>query len=321
MDTLRTPNAHSDDDPDVASRSLQLSREQITTASRRMAREVLTAGNLQLIDELLDVDFVDHNPFPGLPSSVEGIKRAAEILRTAFPDLTVVPQSYVVDGDTVVEHLESTGTHEGSFMGFPATHAPVRLSILLFVRVNNAGRIFERWGQLNLLEVMQQLGIVPGREMLGPWAPVPDFPSAQPSTPDQNKALMTRLVDEIWNEGRYEAADDLFDPMALAPYAPQLARGPEGGRVAPMMFREAFPDLHATIEDMRAEGDLVATRVHLTGTHGGEVFGIPGTGRHVDFPQMTLARVVDGRIAVTWYETDLMTIMDQLRNGPQPPAT
>lgn len=300
---------------------MKLSREQMTTASRRMAREVLTAGNQQLIDELLDVDFVDHNPFPGLPSSVEGTKRAAEILRTAFPDLTVVPQNYVVDGDTVVEHLESTGTHEGSFMGFPATHAPVRISILLFVRVNSAGRIFERWGQLNLLEVMRQLGMVPGHEMVGPWALVPDFPSAQPSTPEQNKALMTRLLDEIWNEGRYEAADELFDPMALAPYAPRLPSGPEGGRAAALIFRDAFSDLHATIKDIRAEGDLVATRVRLTGTHEGELFGIPATGRHIDVSQMTLARIVDGHIAVTWNETDLMTIMDQLRNGPQPPAT
>lgn len=314
MDNLRTPNAHSDGDPDEVSPPLELSRVQMTTASRRMAREVLTAGNLQLIDELLDVDFLDHNPFPGLPPDVEGIKRTAEILRTAFPDLTVVPQSYVVDGDTVVEHLESTGTHEGSFMGLPATHAPVRISILLFVRVNGAGKIFERWAQLNLLEVMQQLGIVPGGEMLGQWAPVPDFPSAQPSTPEENKTLMSRVVDEIWNEGRYGAADDLFDPRALAPYAPQLPSGPDGGRVAAMMFREAFPDLHATIEDIRAEGDLVATRVHLSGTHDRELFGIPGTGRHVDFQQMTLARVVDGRIAVTWSETDLMTITDQLGN-------
>lgn len=286
-----------------------------------MSSEVLTAGNLQLIDELLDDDFVDHNAFPGLPADVEGIRRTAEILRTAFPDLTVVPQRYVVDGDTVIEHLESTGTHEGSFMGFPASHAPVRISIILFVRVNEAGKIFERWAQLNLLEVMQQLGIVPGREMLRPWAPVPDFPTAPPGTPEQNKALMTRLVEEIWNEGRYEAADDLFDPNALAPYAPQLPSGPEGAKLAAMMFRQAFPDLHATIEDIRAEGDFVATRVHLAGAHEGELFGIPATGTRVDFQQMTLARVVDGRIAVTWAETDLMAIMGQLGLGPAGPPT
>jgi predicted ester cyclase len=71
-----------------------------------------------------------------------------------------------------------------------------------------------------------------------------------------------------------------------------------------------------SIEELIGEGDLVAFRLRQTGTHQGELFGIAPTGRPVDFEELALVRVVDGRMAVSWFETDLMTMMQQLGVGP-----
>ena len=294
----------------------RLTTDEMKAVPQRMAYEVLTCGNLDVVDELLDPDFLDHNALPGSPEGPEGFKQTVRVLRTAFPDLRVVPQNYIVNGDIVVEHSECLGTHSGPFMGLPATGIGVRISVLVTLRINSAGQVVERWGQFNFLEILQQLGVAPGGENAGQWASVPDFETGRPTTEAQNQVVVIRHIEEIWNEGRYEAADELFHQAAVAPYAPQLPPGPDGCKVVAAIFRSAFPDFHVTIEDIVAEGDLVAARLRQTGTHAGELFGIPATGKHVDFEEMVLARIVDGRIAVSWFETDLITMMSQLGIAP-----
>lgn len=315
---VSTPDTSAPEELVAANRAVVLSREEMEAIYHRVALEVISGGDLDLIDDLFDADFLDHDPVPGVPAGRDGFKRTVEMLRTAFPDLTVVPQHVVVEGDKLVEHGHSTGTHDGPLMSIPATHVPVRLSVIATMRFNSAGKIAERWGQFNFLEVLQQIGVVPGADTLTAWAAVPELEPGRSTAPEQNKAIVVRHIEEIWNAGRYEAADELCHPRAVAPYAPQLPPGPDGCKIAAAMFREAFPDLHVTAEDVFAEGDLVAARLRLTGTHHGELFGIPPTGRRVDFQEMAMLRIVDGRIAVSWFQTDFMTMMAQMGVGPGP---
>ena len=72
----------------------------------------------------------------------------------------------------------------------------------------------------------------------------------------ENKALMSRFIEEVWNRGNLDVADELFDPQATTPDAP-LPPGPEGAKVVARMFRSAFPDFHMAIEDLIAEDDKV----------------------------------------------------------------
>jgi predicted ester cyclase len=77
-------------------------------------------------------------------------------------------------------------------------------------------------------------------------------------------------------------------------------------------FVEGFPDLQITIEDAVGEGDLVAQRVHFSGTHTGEFQGLPATGRKVSFSGLELNRFADGRVTEHWFQLDALGLLQQL---------
>ena len=74
----------------------------------------------------------------------------------------------------------------------------------------------------------------------------------------------------------------------------------------------AFPDLHVTVEDLIAEGDKIVGRVTLTGTHQGELLGIPATGKKVAFSEIHIVRISNGKAVEHWEIADIMSMMQQL---------
>ena len=169
------------------------------------------------------------------------------------------------------------------------------------------------------MQLMQQLGVIPGWEEPPAVPPMPSVESARRTTADENKAIMLRQL-AIWNDGDYDVADEIFHPEAIAPDAPQLPRGPEGCKEVARIFREAFPDFAMTVEDVVAEDDLVVCRFRQTGTHRGELFGITATDRSVDFGEIALCRIAGGQIVASWFQTDMLMLMTQLGVGGEAPA-
>jgi steroid delta-isomerase-like uncharacterized protein len=84
------------------------------------------------------------------------------------------------------------------------------------------------------------------------------------------------------------------------------------------MFRSAIPDLKMVVEDMIAEGDKVVLRYTLEGTHEGELFGIPPSGRQLSIKSISVERVSDGKIREHWRVTDSLDMMQQLGVIPTP---
>ena len=80
----------------------------------------------------------------------------------------------------------------------------------------------------------------------------------------------------------------------------------------------AFPDLTITVEDLIAEGDRVASRTTLRGTHDGELFGAPPTGRALTVPMMSIERIAAGRVAEHWRVSDELGLLRQLGLAPPP---
>ena len=130
---------------------------------------------------------------------------------------------------------------------------------------------------------------------------------------EENKVIMRRFW-EVWEEGDIDRLDELlaheYVNRALA--TPDLPPGPEGVKEVVSMFRSGMPDLRVVIEDMIAEGDRVATRYALEGTHGGQLFGIAPTGRHLSIKSMTVERLSGGKIVEHWRVTDELDMMRQL---------
>lgn len=291
-----------------------LSRDELAGTPRRMSREVISLGRLEVADDLLAGDFVDHNALPGTSPGAQGFKETVELLRTSFPDLTVTPQHYVVEDDMVVEHAESSGTHDGPFFGVPPTHTPIAITALVMMRLTPEGKIAERWGVFNLFEMMQQVGIVPGGSAPGRAAatPVGSGADGAPVSAAESRAVFARYMDGVWGQADESVADELIHARATTPYNPQLPSGPAGTLAWVGLLRSAFPDLAVTLESVVAEDGLVCGRMLLQGTHQGAFLGVAPTGRAVSFEQMALAEVSGGRIVTTWFETDLAGAMQQL---------
>jgi steroid delta-isomerase-like uncharacterized protein len=130
---------------------------------------------------------------------------------------------------------------------------------------------------------------------------------------EESRATMRRYF------GAFEQGDtNLLDELLAPEYVnhnratPELPTGPEGVKGVVAMFRSGMPDLRVVIEDMIAEGDKVATRYTLEGTHEGELFGVAPTGQHLRIKSISIERVSDGKIREHWRITDSLEMMQQL---------
>jgi len=137
---------------------------------------------------------------------------------------------------------------------------------------------------------------------------------------EENKAHYRRTFEEVFNQGNLALVDELVAPDFLDHEVPpgMNNRGPDSTRQLVTMLRTAFPDLHFTIEDLVAEGDTVAGRVTMSGTHLGPFQGIPPTGRSFQQAQMYFVRFRDGKAIEHRAVRDELGMMRQLGVLPAP---
>jgi steroid delta-isomerase-like uncharacterized protein len=136
---------------------------------------------------------------------------------------------------------------------------------------------------------------------------------------EENKALVRRALEDVWNRGDLVAADEIFagDVVMHHPTEPEPIHGLEGFKRFPVMLRAGFPDLKVTVEQLIAEGDRVGARWTIRGTHRGSFMDVPPTGRQVTIPINEVLRVSDGRIQELWLELNVLGVAQQL--GVIPP--
>jgi steroid delta-isomerase-like uncharacterized protein len=134
---------------------------------------------------------------------------------------------------------------------------------------------------------------------------------------EENKEVVRREIEEIWNKGNLEIADEIIadDFVFYRKDSPNI-KGPEWYKGAYHFLKTAFPDLHITIEDMIAEGDRVTIRTTWRGTHKGEYMGITPTGRQFLVTEIGISRHKDGKIIEGWGGVDRFDLMQQLSGNP-----
>jgi steroid delta-isomerase-like uncharacterized protein len=137
---------------------------------------------------------------------------------------------------------------------------------------------------------------------------------------EQNKAHYRRTFEEVFNQGNLALVDELVAPDFLNHEVPpgMKNRGPESTRQVVTMLRTAFPDLHFTIEDLVAQGDTVAGRATMSGTHLGPFQGVPPTGRSFQQAHMHFVRFRDGKAIEHRAVRDDLGMMRQLGVIPAP---
>ena len=117
-----------------------------------------------------------------------------------------------------------------------------------------------------------------------------------------NKAIVRRLFEEAWNQRKPAVMDEIIalDAIDHDPANPGATPGPEGQKALLAKYTSAFPDSQLSLGEMIAEGDLVAIRWSVRGTHQGELEGITATGRQVDLSGISMVRIAQGKIAEIW---------------------
>lgn len=138
---------------------------------------------------------------------------------------------------------------------------------------------------------------------------------------DENKALADRFHTDIFQAGRLEVADEILaaDFVIHAPgYLPEWTQGPEGTKQLAAAIIEGIPDRRIEHYETIAEGELVMVRWSMTGTHGGELMGLPATGRPIEVTGFDLFRVEDGRLAELWQNWDQLGLLQQIGAVPAP---
>jgi steroid delta-isomerase-like uncharacterized protein len=131
---------------------------------RRVYNEIINQGNMALASEVIAADFVDHVPhvLPGQPTAgPEALTWLVSLLRTVFPDLHAEIDRLVIEGDRVVVRAVWSGTHQGQFVGFTPTGKHVQVMVIEIARIAN-GKIVEHWGEMDVLGMLEQLGLMPG---------------------------------------------------------------------------------------------------------------------------------------------------------------
>ncbi len=132
------------------------------TASIRQAFDHLNEGNLDGFMDMFAGDFVEHQVLGEFPPTKDGVRQFFEAFFAAFPDLRNDLQDVIASGDKVVARVRVTGTNQGEFMGMPATGKSIDLEAIDIARFGDDGKAVEHWGAMDVMEMMQQLGAVPG---------------------------------------------------------------------------------------------------------------------------------------------------------------
>lgn len=121
--------------------------------------ELVNAGDIDQFIDFFAADFVEHEAMPGTPPGREGTRQLFTMLGAAFPDMHWGAEDVLVDGDKAVARVRFTGTNDGEFMGMPATGKRVSVQAIDIVRFGDDGLAREHWGVMDMMGMMQQLGV------------------------------------------------------------------------------------------------------------------------------------------------------------------
>jgi steroid delta-isomerase-like uncharacterized protein len=118
--------------------------------------DAINAGRLEVIEEVVAENFVEHEEFPGLAGGREGLRHFFEMIRTAFPDFSMTMEDMVAEGNKVFIRATMRGTQKGEFMGIPPSGQQMAVPFADIVRFEG-GRVVEHWGVTDTRRMMRQL--------------------------------------------------------------------------------------------------------------------------------------------------------------------
>ncbi|MFC7226726.1 ester cyclase [Salinirubellus salinus] len=234
-------------------------------------------------------------------------------MREAIPDLSFRIEETAAEPDRVAIRWRATGTNTGPFLGTEPSDRPVSLSGMSMLHLDD-GKITTMWTLYEGWGLLRQVGVADVTERLSTTARVAATPVVtQLSAPTENRDIVDRLTEAVWNRGDRDALDRVLaaDSVLYLDSAREL-RGRDAYWKFVQRYREGFPDLRLTVEETVSEGDKVFLRQRLRGTHDGRFLDVEPTGETVDVARMVVHHVDDGRIVETGVVEDTIRLLHQL---------
>lgn len=136
--------------------------KQDNIAATQKFGEAANSGHFSLFNEVVAPHCVDHDPAPGQGAGPEGFAQFFTSFRSAFPDLNIAVEHMIADDENVAFAYTVTGTHQGDFMGIPATGKHIKARGMQIARFED-GKMVERWGSSDELGILKQLGVEPAQ--------------------------------------------------------------------------------------------------------------------------------------------------------------
>jgi steroid delta-isomerase-like uncharacterized protein len=136
---------------------------------------------------------------------------------------------------------------------------------------------------------------------------------------EQNKIAVRRIFDELWNKGNLPVADELIAPTYIHHDAstPDVGKGPESEKKRVTLYRNAFPDIRLTVEDLVTEGETVVARWSCRGAHRGDLNGIAPTGKQFAITGISVMRFAGGKMVEGFINWDALGLMQQIGVVPE----
>lgn len=138
-----------------------MTTDQNKSTLSRLVEEGYNKHNFKLLDEIFAKDAISHDPSqPNLGRGPDGARESMKMYTTAFPDSKIVIEREIAEGDYVVQHLRTSGTHTGPLGPIPATGKKTNVTGVIISKLQG-GKVVETWSLWDQLSLMQQLGVVP----------------------------------------------------------------------------------------------------------------------------------------------------------------
>lgn len=268
---------------------------------RRLTEEAWNKGQLDVLDELMSPQCRLHDAaFPSIPPGPAGYRQHIRMCRGAFPDFFCLIDDVVAENNEVVIHWTVRGTHKGRFLDLDPSGRAVTISGTSIHRLDK-GKIVELWSDWNPQALRAQVGV-------------------SPNAAEDNRQLVRRMVEEVWNKKRPENVDEFITRDYLRHSPSGELRGAKGFRKDYDTYTGAFPDCQIRLDELLCEGDRVYARWTGLGTHKGKLMGVPPSGQKLSVPGMSVFRVSGGRIAEEHTVWDTLDMMRQLGAVVEAPA-
>ena len=276
------------------------------------------AGEVELVDHNYAADCIDHMPVAGQAPGIDAMKQIVRDFRIAMPDLKMELKGVLAAGDIGVDFWTLTGTHTGNLMGVAPTGRRVKFSGIDMARVAD-GRIVELWHCEEMLHFWQQLGRAeapfgqPDRPDFAPPSTsrahdpghgVSIAIATEPTAIERaNVAVARRHIEHMWARSQPHIADEVYVTNVVDHNpAPAQRSGIAGIQDVIGWMTQSVPDLQMSVKQYVVDGDFVADRWEMRGTHtGAPLMGLPARGRSFEINGMDVVRIADGRITDVWH--------------------